>query len=260
VSPAVSHAVAPSVGDRTALVDTARHGPRRRPPIAWALLAIVLVGAALGGWVLWEQGRLARDEAADARHRLTGAHQRAATAENQVMAIRAERQRGPAAADPVALAALAEALRGALARGGGAVAIDEATGRVVVTLDDPAMWRAHDAELTPRGEALVDGVARALASAGDRAIWVHGHLDDAPLPFDAPYDGAWELSSARALVVVQRLAHGGIEPRRLAAVALGAERPLGTERARNRRIELVVDAEPVAQPAPASARRAPARP
>lgn len=248
-----------TVGDRTELVDTGRHDPKRRPGFGWTLIAVAVAVAGIALWVLWEQGRLARDEAADAQLRLEDANQRAAAAESQVLAMSAERLRAPGArrAD-LELPVLAESVRAAIDLAAGDVAVDDAAGRLVITLDDPEMFRGDDAELTRRGDKIVDAVASALAGAGDRALWVHGHLDDAPLADDAPFENAWELSSARALAVVRRLAEGGIAARRLAAVAFGAERPVGKDRAKNRRIEILVEAETLPAPA-AAAMRANAR-
>ena len=250
-----------AVGDRTELVDTGRHAPKRRPGFGWTLIAVAVATAGIAGWVLWEQGRLARDEAADAQLRLEDANQRAAAAESQVLAMSAERMRSPAARSAdVELPVLAESVRAAIDLSAGDVAVDEAASRLVITLDDPEMFRGDDAELTRRGDKIVDAVAAVLgtAVAGDRALWVHGHVDDAPLPDDAPFENAWELSSARALAVVRRLAEGGIAAKRLAAVAFGAERPVGKDRAKNRRIEIIVEAETLPAPA-AAAMRANAR-
>jgi len=228
-----------AVGERTELVDTGRHRARRRPPLAWSLLAVVAAAAAVGGWLLWEQGRLARDEVAAVRGRLLHANQRAAAAEDQILAISAQMLRAPGAAPDPDLVALAGALRDAVDRSAGEVSIEHGTLRI--TLDDPVMFRGDDAELTPHGEALIDAVASVLVTAGDRTIWVRGHLDDAPLPDDAPFDSAWELSSARALTVLRALVAVGVDARHLAAVAFGAARPAGAERAKNRRIEIIVE-------------------
>jgi chemotaxis protein MotB len=242
-----------AVGERTELVDTGRHGPKRRPPLVWSLLAILGAAAAITGWVLWEQGRLARDEVAAVSARLEDANQRAAAAEDQIIALSADRLRSPADSSDPDLEVLADALRGAIDGGSGEVAIE--AGTIVVTLDDPKLFRGDDAELTRHGDALVEAVASVLSTAGDRTVWVRGHIDDAPLPDDAPFDSAWELSSARALTVLRALAAGGVDARRLAAVAFGAERPAGNDRAKNRRIEIVV--EPLATAA--AAKRSPTR-
>jgi chemotaxis protein MotB len=51
----------------------------------------------------------------------------------------------------------------------------------------------------------------------------------------------WELSAARALTVVHYLQDDAkVDPARLAAVAFGQYRPVSTQRAKNRRIEIVL--------------------
>jgi len=246
------------VGDRTALVDSTRAPPRRRGGVGWALFAITLIGGGLGGWILWERGRLAASEADDARLQLDDATARAAAAEGQVMAMTADALRpdAPAAVAPD-LAKVSETIYASLDRSAGEVRIDEAAHHVVVTLDDPDLFRTDDADLTRRGQAVIDAFAAGVLKTGDQTLWIHGHVDDAPLPDDGTFESAWELSSARALTVLHRLALDGLDTRRLAAVAFGAERPAGADRAKNRRIEIIV--EPLAAPPPASARTSSAR-
>lgn len=235
-----------SFDDRTQRVESVRFSPSRPSRLAWLLLAITLAGGGLTGWILWEQGRLARDEASATRERLLDANQRAATAEGEILALAAARMRptAPVAEAAAELVSVAASLREAIDKAAGEVALDDAAAKVVITLDDPDLFRAGDAELTRRGDTVIVALAKVLVAAGDRTLWVNGHVDDAPLPEDAAFDSAWELSAARALAVVQRLADEGVDARRLAAVAFGAERPASQDRAKNRRIEIVVEGAP----------------
>ncbi|MCB9565071.1 MAG: OmpA family protein [Kofleriaceae bacterium] len=248
------------VGDHTALVDSGRHAPRRGR-LAWVLLTIVMVGGGTAGWWLWERGELAGDEAADVRDRLTAANQRAATAESRILELTAGALRAadapPPPPDDDELVVLAEQLRAALGDLAG-VAIDDAATRLTVQLDDPQLFRGDDDVLTPRGRKLIDDVGGVLADAGDRPVWIHGHVDDTPLPDDAVFETAWELSSARALAVLRRLVdQDGVPERRLAAVAFGDQRPVSSaDRRKNARIEIVIERGALAA---ASARTAPAR-
>ncbi len=233
-------------------------GARRSGRIAWVLWAITLAGGGTAGWWLWERGRLSADEAADARARLGEAHLRAAQAEDRVLAMTASQLRGtePVKGSPHAeLDRLAEALRVALELTGGTVQLDDAAPRLTIALDDPAMFRGDDDVLTPRGKAILTTISGVLGGAGDRPIWIHGHVDPAPLPDDAVFESHWELSSARALAVLHQLAEDDrLDLRRMAAVAFGAERPVSTAAGgKNARIELVVEPAP---PATAAARTA----
>tara|TARA_R110000868_G_scaffold7821_7_gene41198 strand:- start:742 stop:1944 length:1203 start_codon:yes stop_codon:yes gene_type:complete len=74
---------------------------------------------------------------------------------------------------------------------------------------------------------------------------VDGHTDTVPIS-TARFKSNWELSTARAVSVVNFLIEQGVPPRRLAAAGFGEYQPLdpGTSasaRGRNRRIELKLD-------------------
>src|SRR5437870_2289916 len=105
------------------------------------------------------------------------------------------------------------------------------------------------AVLLPEGRAELDQVAAALVDL-DRQIppdipWVlrvDGHTDSRPIT-SPQFPSNWELSSARAIAVVQYLVSRGIPPQRLVAAGFGEFQPIDparTEEAyqRNRRIEL----------------------
>lgn len=105
------------------------------------------------------------------------------------------------------------------------------------------------AALRPEGRAELDKLATVLAEL-DKQIpadiaWVlrvDGHTDIRPIA-SAQFPSNWELSSARAIAVVQYLIGKGISPQRLVAAGFGEFQPLDAERTeeafrRNRRIEL----------------------
>ena len=71
---------------------------------------------------------------------------------------------------------------------------------------------------------------------------VDGHTDVRPIA-SAQFPSNWELSSSRAISVVQYLIAHGISPQRLVAAGFGEFQPLDPEKTedafrRNRRIEL----------------------
>jgi chemotaxis protein MotB len=103
------------------------------------------------------------------------------------------------------------------------------------------------ATLKPEGRTEIDKIANALLEL-DRQIpkeipWVlrvDGHTDVRPI---APPRTNWDLSSSRAIAVVQYLISKGVQPQRLVAAGFGEFQPIDPERteeayARNRRIEL----------------------
>jgi chemotaxis protein MotB len=103
----------------------------------------------------------------------------------------------------------------------------------------------------------------------DKQIWVQGHTDDQPIvqppapktpplkkgqkPPAAPaappgpkFATNWELSAARALTVVHYFQDTSkIDPSRLAALAFGQYRPVSSNKAYNRRIEIVLYPKPI---------------
>jgi chemotaxis protein MotB len=106
------------------------------------------------------------------------------------------------------------------------------------------------AVLRPEGRAELDKLAAALLEL-DKQIpseinWVlrvDGHTDVRPVSAFSQFRSNWDLSSARAISVVQYLISKGVSPQRLVAAGFGEFQPIDpatTEEAysRNRRIEL----------------------
>jgi len=80
----------------------------------------------------------------------------------------------------------------------------------------------------------------------DWLLRIDGHTDRQPFSGNGPYATNWELSTARALSVLNFLASQGIPPQRMAAAGFGEWQPLDTGTTpdayrRNRRIELRLD-------------------
>jgi len=105
------------------------------------------------------------------------------------------------------------------------------------------------AQINPAGKAQLDQLAAAIIDL-EREIppsipWVlrvDGHTDKRPIQ-SAQFPSNWELSSARAIAVVQYLISKGVQPTHLVAAGLAEFQPLeqgDSEEAlrRNRRIEL----------------------
>lgn len=104
--------------------------------------------------------------------------------------------------------------------------------------------------LLPEGKAELDKVASALTEL-DKQIppeiaWVmrvDGHTDSRPIMNSPLFKSNWELSSARAISVVQYLISLGVPAQRLVAAGFAEFQPLDTAQTedaykRNRRIEL----------------------
>jgi len=120
----------------------------------------------------------------------------------------------------------------------------EARGLVVTVVTDDVLFDTGSADLRPRGRAVLDGMADALAALPNQ-IAVEGHTDDQPV-LSGPYATNWELSTARATSVLRYLLDAHHFPAaRLSAAGYADQRPLvpndsDSHRAQNRRVEVVV--------------------
>jgi chemotaxis protein MotB len=117
-------------------------------------------------------------------------------------------------------------------------------GKMVVKVADQILFDPGKAELKTAGQAALRQVASVLREIPDRDFLVAGHTDNRPIKA-SPYHSNWELSTARAVTVVQFLQAEGVDPRRLAAAGYSEFDPVGDNsdaetRALNRRIEVVV--------------------
>ena len=104
--------------------------------------------------------------------------------------------------------------------------------------------------LRSEGAGELDKIASALLDLQKQippeinwVLRVDGHTDIRPVGASSPFKSNWELSSARAIAVVQYLISKGVPPQRLVAAGFGEFQPIdaGTTDdalSRNRRIEL----------------------
>ncbi|MEA2856470.1 MAG: chemotaxis protein MotB [Methylobacteriaceae bacterium] len=111
------------------------------------------------------------------------------------------------------------------------------------------LFDSGQAAINPAGRSELDALANALTDL-EREIpteiaWVlrvDGHTDKRPIQ-SAQFRSNWDLSSARAIAVVQYLISKGVNPQHLVAAGFGEFQPLDTGEnddayRRNRRIEL----------------------
>ncbi len=116
--------------------------------------------------------------------------------------------------------------------------------------ESEVLFDSGKAELKPAARAGMDQLASAVQDL-EREIppeipWVmrvDGHTDKRPPSAGSPYKSNWELSSDRAIAVVQYLVSKGVQPQHLVAAGFGEFQPIdpgdGDDALRkNRRIEL----------------------
>jgi chemotaxis protein MotB len=124
------------------------------------------------------------------------------------------------------------------------IGVEIRKGKMVVKLADQILFDPGQAQLKSAGQAALRQVAAVLREIPDRDFLVAGHTDNRPIRAST-YHSNWELSTARAVTVVQFLQAEGVDPRRLAAAGFSEFDPVGDNsatdtRALNRRIEVVV--------------------
>jgi outer membrane protein OmpA-like peptidoglycan-associated protein len=132
-------------------------------------------------------------------------------------------------------------------KAGGVVRTERHLDFLQITFSDRLLFDTGDHQLQPAGEAVLARCARLLAEAGAgsyRQIQIEGHTDDRPLAHNRYPKNNWELSTARALSVLEQLAGFARLPAKLfSANGYADNRPVASNltsagRALNRRIEL----------------------
>lgn len=126
---------------------------------------------------------------------------------------------------------------------GGQVEVLSAGDSVTLRISDKILFSSGRASLEVSGQDLVKKLSAILAQAGGM-ISIEGHTDNIPIS-TAQYPSNWELSSARASMVLRQLATLGLPAARMRAIAYADTKPVGSNgtaegRAGNRRVELVI--------------------
>lgn len=138
---------------------------------------------------------------------------------------------------------LADALRGAGLPGDLTDVRADPRGVVISVSSDDVLFRLGSSALTRTGRRTIGAIATVLATYRQEVL-IEGHTDN--LPLRRPGYSNWNLSTDRAVAVVQRLQRRhDIDQRRLVAVGYSRFRPLvpntsAANRARNRRVDVLL--------------------
>lgn len=128
----------------------------------------------------------------------------------------------------------------------GAIQVEITEKGIGLLLREPATFASGSADLQGQGASILTDIAQILKGTPDLKVRVEGHTDDVPIS-TARYRSNWELSSGRALSVVQLLSQqSGIPPAHMSATGYGEFRPAvpntsDENRAQNRRIQIYID-------------------
>jgi outer membrane protein OmpA-like peptidoglycan-associated protein len=133
---------------------------------------------------------------------------------------------------------------------------DPGAGTVTLNLSSDIFFDAGAATIKPAARKSLDKVAAALKKDySGKDVRVEGHTDSDPIK-RSKWKSNQELSEARAKAVRDYLVKQGVDASGITTLGHGADRPRGADKARNRRVEVVVlvDANaPNARPARAAA-------
>jgi len=261
---------APSPPRRRGLLAALRAAP---PWVPW-LLAVLVTFAALYG-VVWGYGVRARllDQAEKAQAAAGAAAAARQSVERELAPLKADKagiasekaslaavrasltkELEVQASQQAALTATADRLRETMKReiAQGDVYLNESKGRLQVGLVDRILFERGGVSLSARGEGVLARVGAALAGTEGWQIQVSGHTDNTPVANNLRprYPSNWELSLVHSARVVRFLQERAVTPPdRLVASGHGEYQPvasnqLAADRAKNRRIEILVTPAP----------------
>lgn len=117
-------------------------------------------------------------------------------------------------------------------------------GDIVIIIPDQLLFNSGEAAIRQDALPFLKGLAVAMLEL-DRHVRVEGHTDNVPIR-TAQFPSNWELSAARAVIVVRVLSElYGVPTGHLAAVGHADTRPVienltPQARAKNRRVEIII--------------------
>jgi chemotaxis protein MotB len=130
----------------------------------------------------------------------------------------------------------------------GLVSVIREGDKIIIRLADKVSFGSGQAKLRPSVLPTLDSIGSALIGVAG-TVKIEGHTDNIPLAFNEVYRSNWDLSSARAAAVAERfVTHSALEKVKFMVSGLSDIQPLDTNatregRSRNRRIEIIIQAE-----------------
>ncbi|MDQ3296267.1 MAG: OmpA family protein [Myxococcota bacterium] len=117
-------------------------------------------------------------------------------------------------------------------------------GRMIIALPNDILFDSGSTSVKKAGTEALAKVAQVLTTVSDRRFLVVGHTDNVPIK-TAQFASNWELSTARAVGVVQFLISKGMNPKVVSAAGYSEFDPVVPNdtvehKAQNRRIEIVL--------------------
>jgi len=127
----------------------------------------------------------------------------------------------------------------------GKLAVEIRNGLMLVKLPDNILFDPGKVDIKKEGQAAIAEVTRILSGVEGRKFQVAGHTDNQPVSKGSKFKSNWELSTARAVTVVNLMIKDGMDPKRLSAAGYADVLPVAGNdtdegRKQNRRIEIVL--------------------
>ena len=141
---------------------------------------------------------------------------------------------------------LSRSLQDEIAKGN--ITIQQVRDRLTINMVDRVLFDSGRADIKPAGVKVLKQVSDVLSKVGDKQIRIEGHTDNVPIStkLQDKFKTNWELSTARATIVVRYLIdQGGVQREVLSAVGYADTHPIASNdseqgRSSNRRIEIVL--------------------
>jgi chemotaxis protein MotB len=116
--------------------------------------------------------------------------------------------------------------------------------RMIVRLGDKILFDPGKTELKPEGKEALTQVTAVLKDLANRNFQVAGHTDNVPIK-SKKFRSNWDLSTARAVEVVNFMVGAGMEAKRVSAAGYADQSPVvpndsPENMAKNRRIEITL--------------------
>jgi chemotaxis protein MotB len=117
-------------------------------------------------------------------------------------------------------------------------------GKMMIEMQESVLFDSGRARVKDDGRKVLKQLASVLQEVQKREFLVAGHTDDVPIDSQR-FSSNWELSTARAVNVVQLLQENGVPPKNLSAAGYSKYDPVATNetqegRSQNRRIEVIL--------------------
>src|SRR3982750_2064532 len=116
--------------------------------------------------------------------------------------------------------------------------------RMIVRLGDKILFDPGKTDLKPEGKDALKQVTEVLKALPNRNFQIAGHTDNAPMK-SAKFRSNWDLSTARAVEVLNFMIGSGMEAKRVSAAGYAETSPVTANdtpenKAKNRRIEITL--------------------